>query len=1121
MQTNSPQRKKRIRKHIIMICAGIILCAGILSGIAIHMVLTPERITPIVLGFANEYLDSEVKCESVEVTIKTFPSLGVQLKNGSIIHRSISTGNNVSVYTGVPQDTLIRFRDCIVSFKPLAFLLKKEIIINQIKLNHPVIYAFVDPGGKANWDIFSKNTSDLDTSQQPFQFPELNLKLLQMTDAHIVYDDRAQDLYISTDSLQLKVNGNLSKQSAGIDLKTELKSLSVISEGVPLTKDIPCGIDARLKSDRTIRRLTVEKALFSIGGLKFNASGVLQKDSVHLPAQIDLDFKLQASSVSDLLQMIPQDIAKIDKNIKTTGSVYSEGKLKGGLGKEDFPLLTLSFKLENGSLKHAKHPKKSGIKKMDADFNASIDWSNRTPSYIHVNKMILESASSFFECSGQFDDIFTKPRITSSIKGNIDFNRMSQDFTFAQDMKMGGLIQMNLSGQCFLNDILAFDLSKISADGEMNIDQVIFHHPKEGIDIFASSANLELGSNVKDSIRGKERESLLKGDLEVDSLNLTWKQELTANMSRLSARFRTDNLTDTNKISRMSSALKFENLRFTMGDSIRLRASRSNGFIRMAPQENHPTRPEISLRFSVDSLRTRTPAAGSRMSHAKFTVKLKPQEIRNRRSNLRTSADSAAWAHRRDSLRIQNQDINLSFRLESNEARNILREWDFSGTFECNSMSLRTPYFPLPMRMKQVSTDFSSNSLSLKNTHLKAGDSDMILSGEIGGIRQALLRNGILTVRMDVTADSIDFNQIIRTIATGSEYADKNTVERDSISQAVLDDTKTLSVETDTAATGVFVIPANIDFELNSDIKTARYSQLHLKNMTGKIIIREQSVRFPDFRLHSDVGNAQLSLVYKAANAKGAYVGLDMQMQQVYVKELIDAFPMFDSLTPMLKSFEGVVDCNMTAVTELDSLMNTMIPKTTASCYLRGVNMVLLDGETFAEISKKLMFKNKKRNMIDAIAVEMILENGKILVFPFQMTLDRYTAGIGGTQNLDMSFNYHISVLKSPLPFKIGLNLSGTPDDMKIRLAKPKYNDLFTPVKVQSLEASQTNLRQQLHENLKKSIDEIIHAPATSGIRRPQINLSDSLNNAYFKMDTTKVDYPPVEEKQPERSPEH
>ena len=41
--------------------------------------------------------------------------------------------------------------------------------------------------------------------------------------------------------------------------------------------------------------------------------------------------------------------------------------------------------------------------------------------------------------------------------------------------------------------------------------------------------------------------------------------------------------------------------------------------------------------------------------------------------------------------------------------------------------------------------------------------------------------------------------------------------------------------------------------------------------------------------------------------------------------------------------------------------------------YIKGDSLVLMDGETFAEISKMLMFKNKKKNVFDSISVNVVV----------------------------------------------------------------------------------------------------------------------------------------------------
>jgi hypothetical protein len=557
----------------------------------------------------------------------------------------------------------------------------------------------------------------------------------------------------------------------------------------------------------------------------------------------------------------------------------------------------------------------------------------------------------------------------------------------------------------------------------------------------------------------------------------------------------------------MSAYARLNYLQLLTSDSIPLRATKISTFARLAPFAEDPLLPEWTVRFSLDSIRGRMPDVAGQIDSTVLLMKLNPRK--NRQTRQLTAEDSLRIRTRIDSMMVANRHSSaLEFRLSEGEARQIFSKWDVSGSFVSKSIRMMTPYFPLRTRLSESSATFTSDQLSIKSTRLQAGVSDMMLSGEIEGIRRALLYNGNIKANISTKIDSMDCNEIIRTLAAGSVYSSQTSEQQNSISNIVLDEN--LEQPADTLS-GLFVVPRNIDMELDASMKKVKYGKLNISKANGKIIVRNRSVRIPDLKIKSDIGNVDFSMVYKAPTTKGAYTGMDIHMEQVQLGELINSIPMLDSLTPMMRSFEGQAECNIIAVTELDSLSNMIIPKTAASCYINGKNMVLLDGETFSNIAKKLYFKNKKRNIIDSISVDMMLEDSKIAVFPFILSIDRYVAAICGLQNLDMSFQYHISILKWPVPLiKIGLNLWGDPDDIHYRIASRKYENLLTPVKEKSLGSTIINLRQQLHDGLRQSIDDILNESTETVNHRILPNVGNDTMQTLFELDTTKIEVLPV-----------
>ena len=103
--------------------------------------------------------------------------------------------------------------------------------------------------------------------------------------------------------------------------------------------------------------------------------------------------------------------------------------------------------------------------------------------------------------------------------------------------------------------------------------------------------------------------------------------------------------------------------------------------------------------------------------------------------------------------------------------------------------------------------------------------------------------------------------------------------------------------------------------------------------------------------------------------------------------------------------------------------------------------------------------------MIDSISVDLAIKDNKIEVFPFLVEMDRYKVAVGGTHNLDMTFNYHLSVLKSPVPFKLGIDITGNLDDFKYKITKCKY-------KQAELDSTRKNIRKDIRDAVRKQIEE-------------------------------------------------
>jgi len=129
-----------------------------------------------------------------------------------------------------------------------------------------------------------------------------------------------------------------------------------------------------------------------------------------------------------------------------------------------------------------------------------------------------------------------------------------------------------------------------------------------------------------------------------------------------------------------------------------------------------------------------------------------------------------------------------------------------------------------------------------------------------------------------------------------------------------------------------------------------------------------------------------------------------------------------------------------------------------------------MDGQTFTEIAKTMRFTKKAENKVDSLSAEFTVFKQEIDIYPFMIVMDKYKAVIAGRHNMDMSFNYNISLIESPLPLKICVNVSGTMDNIKPRPTKCKYGDLNRPTSRKLVQNKQLELRRIIRESLIKSV---------------------------------------------------
>jgi len=570
---------------------------------------------------------------------------------------------------------------------------------------------------------------------------------------------------------------------------------------------------------------------------------------------------------------------------------------------------------------------------------------------------------------------------------------------------------------------------------------------------------------------------LLSIDLKSDTARVRMPNREIIAVSKLNFDMRTSDALITgdtaSKVIPMVGNVTANTLEYSDVDSttMRLREVKSN--FRILPSRENRSLPTI--RFEIETKQLSALSEGNRLSARDASISI--VATKNAPTQRREQTTGRTTRTPRQSNRRVDDFAGEDIDIKNTELGALLREWTVDGSIKSRSGRVVTPYFPLRIRLQNLDIAFTTNDITLQNIAIRCGQSRLNITGKVDGIRRALSTGRGLTLVADIQADTLNVNELFTAMYNGTAYANASEEYKKALAGAQDEEhlEKIIQDENEGKETSaLIVVPSNITVDVKVNVDYGKYADITIDKLTGALLLRDRCIQLKDVTAKTNFGEIDLTALYATRSKKDITFGIDLDFKNIQVEDFISIIPSVDSLVPMLASFKGLVNCQVAATASLDTSMNIILPSLNAACRVSGKDLVLLDGATFSEIARMLKFKNREKNLVESISVELLINNNQIEIFPFIMQIDRYKTALSGIHKLDMTFNYHISVLKSPIPFRVGINLRGDLNNMskmKFGIGKAKYKDTNLPTYVTVIDTTRLNLRTQINNFIQHGVD--------------------------------------------------
>ena len=977
-------------------------------SIACYLIFTPARLTAIAHQVADQYVTCEYELDEVELTyFSTFPYFGVSVKDVCLINPM----------EGAQSDTLVAVPELLVSLK-LIDAIHGNICIKRFHLRDATANIYIAADGTTNFDVFKSEDDDEEEEDEGgWQLKSVRWEEdLKVSARHLSFVDEKDTIAASLDEASIVLASQKRDDLDGARLDLSAQHVCATLKGEEYAQDL------ELRLHLPVYYKNLEHVYIDKAKLQVNDFGLLLDGEAGTPdlssgvytcdATVSTDGTWQ---IQEILALVPERFKASLKDIKVDGLMALEANVKGTYADSIMPVLTAHLDVKEG--KGAYKPLPYTVRDLQLDADARLDLNKQQPSTVTINKLSAKTKESRIAAKGKVEDLLEDMLLDLHL--DIDANLPDFAYFMPKEMDLKGQTKGKANAKIRLSDLSEMRLEKGTIDADLTLTDIAYTMDSMEATLPYTKAKVFIPN------KNPSRKSVNWACVDLDTKQVDFSMDTTINAALGASMIRIE----------AANVLNNEQDYFA---SIHT-ASLDGRF-----EDIHADLTNAELEAYL--------AGGKKMS-----------------AKIQTDALQAEMGEelmaKTEALRIE-----AAARYKAGE-ENILLQWNPRLTIHLKNGEVRMPErLPEPVYIPSIEFAYSNKAMNIANSRIELGNSDLNIKGNVRHIGGWFRHKKILEGELDIVSDHCDANQLMAWFSADEETSQESGAESQESkaeSQEELTSTPEQNTPDSTKEMEPFMVPLDVDLALNTNLKEVEIFNQVAKDLKGGIFMQEGNLILDEVGFVCRAAKLQLTAMYRSPRRNHLYLGMDYHMVDVDIDELLTMIPNLEEMVPMLSSFKGAAEFHLAAETYLNSQYQPKMSTLRGAASLTGKDLVVLDGETFDKISKLLLFSKKTENKIDSINAELTIYKNQIDVYPLCVQMDNYMVALGGRHNTNMTFDYDINVLS---PIYLGVKVSGSMDDLQIKLAKCKFAQDFKPHWYQKVDNQSRELRERIKQSMEKNV---------------------------------------------------
>jgi hypothetical protein len=302
------------------------------------------------------------------------------------------------------------------------------------------------------------------------------------------------------------------------------------------------------------------------------------------------------------------------------------------------------------------------------------------------------------------------------------------------------------------------------------------------------------------------------------------------------------------------------------------------------------------------------------------------------------------------------------------------------------------------MNISTALVEFNTSTINLKKFDATTGKSDISINGVLENFYGFMFKKQELKGNFNMSSNQLAVDDFM---TSGEPAKAGTTAEKET-------ETKAASAKPAEA----MKIPAFLNCTLNAKANTVLYDNLQLKDVSGKLIIKDEKALLENFKTSIFGGTIGLT---GAVSTKEKVPTFDMNLgfNQVDIAQTFTQLEMMKKIAPLAGVINGKLNSTIKLKGNLDA--NELTPDLKSLSgdlvgQLLSTSVNAKNSTVLNSLTSNIKFLDASKLNLNDVKMALTFDDGKVNVKPFDIKYQDIKVTVGGTHGFDQTMNYNLKL---------------------------------------------------------------------------------------------------------------